>query len=303
MHPLKDARTRNLGWVDVARHTKILLSSEPGSGQPVGIRAAETLSGYSTNQLRRMLAGLAFLDALQATDPALATWLGEPGFSTAEMLSKLWRQDQDGTVAYLRTEPKLNYASLYARHKEQTSRRASPSQGGKRSSQKFQNQWLEWVRQQPESFAPLGLGNYSIIRPGTAHAYCKPSVISKFIPLGPERQAKWIGIDFIDDPVWRPDTTWRRMMVLATEATFLDLVLLVVAVDRGVIGEKAAHWQIDRMVRDLGITNLEVVPVEGMRLHPIGEIKADAPTPDRRGGWSPPRLWRDILEIGANDEI
>lgn len=301
MHPLKDARVRKLDWIDVARETRRLLSANADSSAPPGIRTAEALSGYSTNQLRRMVAGLQFLEELQLADPKLAAWVGVPRFSIGEMLGKLWRQDQAGTLAFLRTKPILQYASLYALHKERASQGGMPVSGGKRSSQLFQEQWLACVKEHPQAFAPCGLGTYAVVRALANHPYCKPAFLIKYVPLAFGDQTRWIGIDFIDDPVWRPDSTWRRVMMLATETTFLDHTLIFVAAFRSEI-ERSAFDQIRAMADDLGITNLNVIPVQGNDFCPVGKVEAQGPMPDRRAAWKPPRIMRELVSYTVLDK-
>jgi hypothetical protein len=296
MHPLQDARRRSMHWLEIARAVRQLEQS--GASDTSGetpIRMAERLSGYSANQLRRMLMALRFLDELALSDQAVAEWLGTPRFSIGEMLGKLWRQDRDTTLRILRGKPVLRYQSLYRLFHDTAGPGTSPISTGKRAKRRFEEAWLKQLSADPQWMAPYGPAEYTLLRPRTHHRFCKPALLLR--AQLPYFITRWTGLDFIDQPSWNDDAMWRRLMAMATEATFLDAWCLIVAQHPEIEVNADATRQIEMFVHELGLPNLIIVRAsDGGKTEPFPLAPLAFPVPDRRAGWRPPRLDTVLLQ-------
>lgn len=284
MESLKSARSRNLPWDEVARAVRQMEAEGPDSSGLPPIRRAEALSGYSANQLRRMLAGLAFLDELAHTDPVAAEWLGIPKYSHAEMLAKLWRRDRDATLRLLRSEPVLRYESLSRLFDSMASSATSPMSAGKRAQKGFEEKCIAVLLDDAMPFAPFGPGAYELLRPRVHHPYCRPALLLRCETRF--HHTFWAGLDFVPRTNW-DDAALRQLMLIGVEARFLDLHFVV-------FPEGEAIGQAYRAIDDLGFGNVRIAILdEGMMrssLAPAGTSHAG----DLRSKWAPPRMLTTI---------
>lgn len=289
MESLKSARSRNVPWDEVARAVRQMEAEGPDSSGLPPIRRAEALSGYSANQLRRMIAGIAFLDELTQADPAVAEWLGIPKFSHAEMLAKLWRRDREATLRLLRSEPVLRYESLSRLFESMTSS-ASPMSAGKRAQKSFEEKCIALLVDDAMPFSPFGAGSYELLRPRVHHPYCRPALLLRCQTR--YGRTLWAGLDFVPRSHW-DDATLRQLMLIGVEARFLDLHFVVFT-------PGDALDQAYRVVEDLGFANVRIAVLDDgyMAFPPV--IRDAAPTGDRRSKWIPPRMHATLAryEVG-----
>lgn len=288
METLKSARSRNVPWVDVARGVRHLEAEADSSGLPP-IRRAEQLSGYSANQLRRMIAASAFLDDLTQTDPDVANWLGIPKFSHAEMLAKLWRRDQEATLRLLKSRPVLRYAGLARIFDSMSSNTASPMSAGKRAQKRFEQKCLDVLLHGTVPFAPFGTGSYQILRPRLHHRYCRPALLMR--SESPTGRVQWVGLDFVARHIWE-DATLRQIMVMGVESQFLDLHFVF-------FPEGNAALQASRAIKDLGFGNIRIAALTGREMD-FAPVENVAHAFEQRERWVPPRLYAvvDRYEAG-----
>lgn len=280
METLKSARSHNVPWNEVARAVQKLETEGPDSSGPPPIRRAEALSGYSANLLRRMIAGVAFLDELAKTDPISAEWLGIPKFSHAEMLAKLWRRDREATLRLLRSEPVLRYESLSRLFDSMTPATASPMSAGKRAQKSFEERCIAALMDDATPFAPFGAGSYELLRPRVHHPYCRPALLLRHETRSV--RVRWAGLDFVSRSHW-DDAALRQFMLIGVEARFLDLHVIV-------FPEGDAVDQAHRTINDLGFGNIRIVVLEdGSTIFPSFMTNASQ-SGDLRSKWIPPRL-------------
>lgn len=284
METLKSARLRNIPWDDVARAVRQLEAEPDSSGLPP-IRRAEQLSGYSANQLRRMIAGLAFLDDLARTDPEAADWLSVPKFSHAEMLAKLWRRDQEATLRLLKSKPVLRYESLSKFFESMSAQTASPMSAGKRAQKSFEQKCLSVLLDSTAPMAPFGAGSYQVLRPRVHHPYCRPALLVRAATYADRVQ--WAGLDFVARPVWE-DATLRQIMVIGVEARFLDLHFIF-------FPEGDAAGLAYRAIQDLGLGNIRIAVLSGQVMD-FGPVQDAAYSYEQRRHWVPPRLSTKVAE-------
>ena len=282
MESLKFARSRNMAWDAVARATMAIESEAGSSGLPP-IRRAEQLSGYSTNQLRRMIAGVRFLDELAELDPVAADWLGTPKFSHAEMLAKIWRLDREKVLALLRSEPVLRYENLSRLFDTLAKQSASPMSAGKRSQKSFEEKCVAGLKALP--FSPFGPGAYRLVKPRLHHPYCRPALLVR-ATVG--TQVSWAGLDFVHNPNW-DDAVLRQVMIQGIEARFLDL--LFVFFPPGTAAAKA-----HRTVVDLQFNNVRIGVFEGKDFEFAPNHSSFSPRVDLRRQWVEPRLQTTLSE-------
>lgn len=289
METLKSARSRNVPWDDVARAVRQLEAEPDSSGLPP-IRRAEQLSGYSANQLRRMIAGLVFLDDLAQTDPAAASWLGTPKFSHAEMLGKLWRRDQGATLRLLKSKPVLRYEGLSRLFDSMSAQTASPMSAGKRAQKGFEQKCLDVLLDSTAPFAPFGAGAYQVLRPRLHHPYCRPALLMRS-EIAPGR-IEWAGLDFVARTAWE-DATLRQIMVIGVEARFLDLHFVF-------FPEGNAADQAHRAIQDLGFDNIRIAVLAGHAMD-FGPDENVAYPYEQRRHWVPPRLSVKVAEYEVRE--
>lgn len=290
MESLKSARSRNLPWDEVARAVRQMEAEGPDSSGPPPIRRAEALSGYSANQLRRMLAGLVFLDELTEANPAIAKWLGIPKFSHAEMLAKLWRRDRDTTLRLLRSEPVLRYESLSRLFNTMTAS-ASPMSAGKRAQKSFEEKCIAVLLDDAMPFSPFGAGSYELLRPRVHNPYCRPALLLRCQTRN--HRIYWSGLDFVPRSHW-DDAALRQLMLIGVEARFLDLHFVVFAPGDAV-------EQAYRAIEDLGFGNVRIAVLdEGVMVSPPVMAEADTPG-DRRSKWVPPRLHATLARYDVGE--
>tara|TARA_A100001391_G_scaffold145276_2_gene102942 strand:+ start:18650 stop:19582 length:933 start_codon:yes stop_codon:yes gene_type:complete len=292
---LAEARKRKVPWMDIALAVRELETSgaPTGSVEPP-IRMAERLSGYSSNQLRRMLAALGFLDELTAVDPELRRALGSPRFSHAEMLAKIWRADRGAVLDLLRKEPVLRYQSLYQLHEhvQQKSGAPPPMAAGKRASAAFKHNFLAIQSRSPDILTLFGNASYTLIEPRAHHRYAKPALLLRAELLDTERSRRgqrrvcWAGIDFMfttnrDDPA-----IIRHLLSLATEASFFDGQLVV-------IPEGPALQTVVNVIDELRLPNFVVIAVSNQTAS-LERMSLVHPSPDRRDQWYAPHLFNTV---------
>ena len=291
MESLKSARSRNLPWDEVARAVRQMEAEGPDSSGLPPIRRAEALSGYSTNQLRRMIAGVVFLDELAKADSAVAEWLGIPKFSHAEMLAKLWRRDRDVTLRLLRSEPVLRYESLSRLFDSMASSAASPMSAGKRAQKGFEEKCTSVLMDETMPFAPFGPGAYELLRARVHHPYCRPSLLLRFEARN--HRTLWAGLDFVPKSNW-DDAALRQLMLIGVEARFLDLHFVVFP--EGEVVRQAYH-----AIEELGFGNVRIAILDDgvMRFPPV--ISEANHGGDRRSRWKPPRLHTTISRYQVSE--
>lgn len=288
METLKSARSRNVPWDEVAGAVRRLEARPDSSGLPP-IRRAQQLSGYSANQLRRMMAGLVFLEDLGETDPAVAEWLGVPRFSHAEMLAKLWRRDRDATLRLLRSKPVLRYESLSRIFDNMSARTASPMSAGKQAQRAFEQKCLRVLLEKTTPFAPFGTGSCEILRPRVHHPYCRPALLMRSETR--TGRIHWAGLDFVVRPAW-DDATLRQLMVIGVEARFLDRHFVF-------FSERIVVDQAFRVAADLGFANVRIAHLAGSVVE-LAPAPAEADLFVLRAGWVPPRLSTTIASYAVD---
>lgn len=280
METLKSARSRNVPWNEVARAVQKLETEGPDSSGLPPIRRAEALSGHSANLLRRMIAGVVFLDELAQTDPVAAEWLGTPKFSHAEMLAKLWRRDRDATLRLLRSEPVLRYESLSRLFDSMASTTASPMSAGKRAQKSFEERCIAVLMDDALPFAPFGAGSYELLRPRVHHPYCRPALLLRHQTRSDRVQ--WAGLDCVSRSHW-DDAALRQFMLIGVEARFLDLHFVV-------FPEGDAVHQAHRAIEDLAFGNIRIVVLEDSGAIFPSFMASASQSGDLRSKWIPPRL-------------
>lgn len=276
-----DARKRKLSWLDVARaFQEWEAGGLPADSLQPPIRIAEQRTGYSANQIRRMLAALSFLQALEVKAPSLRKSLGTPRFSHAEMLAKIWRTDPSALIALLKRKPVLRYQDLYQLHDDIQKRSApAPMAAGKRASAALKQRFIAHVKKSENFLSYFGAGAYALLELKAHHSYAKPHLIIRYSP--PEQiSTRWIGIDFICTASNHDDAAQRRMMMMATQASFLDAQIVVVPQGEG-------FKAVERVIEDLGLRNFGIVIVD--ERYPIRHRDPSGlPEPDRRRSWREP---------------
>lgn len=289
MESLKSARSRRVPWNEVARAAR-QMEAEPNSSSLPPIRRAEQLSGYSANQLRRMIAGVTFLDELVQIDAAVAAWLGVPKFSHAEMLAKLWRRDQKATLRFLRSRPVLRYEGLSKLFDSMAPQTASPMSAGKRAQKNFEQKCMDVLLDNEKPFTPFGAGSYQILRPRVHHPYCRPALFMR-METGAHR-VQWAGLDFMTRQSW-DDATVRQIMIIGVEARFLDRHF--VFFDSSYAAEQARY-----AIQELGFCNIQlaVLSTSGIEFAPF---EAEGNMTEQRRRWVPPRLLAKLSQYGAEE--
>lgn len=293
MNSLKDARKAKVHWTEVARAVgELERAGVPSGVVETPIQYAERLSGYSANQLRRMQAGLVFVEELSAARPDLAQWLGATKFTHAELLATLWRQDKSTAITLLERKPMLRYEWLYRLvHEGETS--ASPIARGKDIGRQFQEQWLKLLKKQTGQFTPFGEGNYTVIRaPKKHHPHCKPALVLR--ADWPGVLTRWAGIDFISTDKWH-EPVWRQMMLVAVEASFFDAYYVFVRRVEETPEDAASRAQ--DMAIELQLSNVRVVAMMDGAFPDVPYLPETlpAPNPDRRPNWRPPAGGRELV--------
>lgn len=287
METLKSARLRRVPWNEVARAARQIETEPDSSGLPP-IRQAEQLSGYSANQLRRMIAGVTFLDELVQVDAAVAEWLGVPKFSHAEMLAKLWRRDQQATLRFLRSKPVLRYEGLSKLFDSMAPQTASPMSAGKRAQKSFEKRCMDVLLDNEKPFAPFGAGSYQILRPRVHHPYCRPALLMRMETDA--HRVQWAGLDFTRRQTW-DDAAVRQIMIIGVEARFLDRHF--VFFDSSYVAGQARY-----AIQELGFGNIQlaVLSTSGIEFAPF---TSEANMSEQRGRWVPPRLLGKVSQYHA----
>ncbi|MBE7733264.1 hypothetical protein [Devosia faecipullorum] len=288
MEPLKFARKRNVPWVEVARNVR-QLEAEPDSSGMSPIHRAEQLSGYSANQLRRMIAGMVFLNELARTDPVTAEWLGVPKFSHAEMLAKLWRRDREATLRLLRSKPVLRYEGLSRLFDNMAPQTASPMSAGKRAQKNFEQKCLDVLLDKETPFAPFGAGSYQILRARVHHPYCRPALLVRM--ENDARRVQWGGLDFVARQNW-DDATLRQIMIIGVEAGFLDRHFVVFS--DGYTADQAL-----RAIRELGFGNVQTAVLHDNEIA-FSPLETDTQSSEQRRRWAPPSLNETIAQYSVD---
>lgn len=265
----------------------------PEGGVEPPIRIAERLSGYSSNQLRRMLAALGFLVELAAVDPELRQSLGSPRFSHAEMLAKIWRTDRSALLDLLRKEPILRYQSLYQLHQDIQSRSGPPPMAaGKRASAAFKDDFLALQAKSRDILTLFGSAGYKLIEPRAHHRYAKPALLLRAELFDPEqrhrgqRRVCWAGIDFMFTANREDPAIIRRLLSLATEASFFDAQLIVLPAG-------PALQAVADVIDELNLSNFGVIAVSD-QIATLKRRSSARPSPDRRDLWNGPRLFNTL---------
>ena len=289
METLKSARSRNVPWDQVARAVRRMETQGVDSSGLPPIRRAEQLSGYSANQLRRMIAGITFLDELAGADSASAEWLGIPKFSHAEMLAKLWRRDREATLRLLRSRPVLRYESLSRLFETMASEAASPMSAGKRAQKNFEEKCRAVLLAESSRFTPFGAGSYRLLQPRVHHPYCRPALLLRAETGG--RRVLWAGLDFVHKPIW-DDAVLRQIMLIGVEARFLDLHFVFFP-EGDVAGR--AH----RAIGELGFGNVRVAVLSGSTMDFAPNPANGGYAESLRFQWIPPRLHATVAEYAV----
>ena len=278
---LRDARKQNRPWTELAQALRELeaLSQTDESGRP-WIQRAETESGYSANQLRRMAKVAQYQSFLTKTEPELASKLLERPFSHVEMISKIWSLDEEQGRDLI-TRPGQTFRDLLGIYGtiSETSGGADPIAAGKKAAKQFREKALGLIKRDPRKLYDGQTGlEFEILRPIVPFRYASPD----YYVVGRD-DGKVARIDAIDCYALyggsQKDAALRKMILVATECTFFTRFWIVIPE-----GESAdtVLWECD----DLKLANVGIILVGvDQRVHwprqPLGP-----PVPDRRGLWT-----------------
>ncbi len=281
---LRGARKEFRSWTDIAWALRELEGIGPAdeNGRP-WIQRAEEESGYSVNQLRRMVKVAAYQTYLTEAHPELLRKLTGRPFSHVEMLSKIWSLDEKKARELINASPSdqtfRELLAIYGRINEQHG--TAPIAVGKKAARQFRERTLALIKRNPKQLFETDKGlSFEILRPIVPFRYASPD----FYVVGRD-EGKVAQIDAIDFCALhggsQKDAAFRKMILVATESSFFTRFWIVVPA-----GESASTilWE----CKDLRLDNVGVVVVGvNDRLHweriPLKEAE---PNPDRRHLWT-----------------
>jgi hypothetical protein len=281
---IRNARKEGRLWSEVAWALVELEQGGPvdDNGRP-WIQRAEAESGYSANQLRRMVKVAQFRNHLIRTEAVLAGKLLAKPFSHIEVIAKIWKLDEGEARRLIEDENSndtfRSLLEIYGRASEHRGG-AAPVVAGKKAAKDFREKAFTLLRRDQENlFERDAALDFEIMRPIVPFRYASPD----FYIVGREN-GKVTRIDAIDCYALydgsQKDIALRKMISVATESTFFSRFWIVVPA-----GASADIVLWER--RDLHLDNVGVVVVEKERLYweriPPARAK---PNPDRRHLWT-----------------
>ncbi len=281
---LRQARKNGRTWSQVAGALVELEKAGPVDehGRP-WIQRAETESGYSANQLRRMAKIALFRNYLIQNEPALAGKILDKPFSHIEMIGKIWKLDEGEARKLIENEnPNDTFRSLLETYDRigQSSSGSTPIVAGKKAAKDFREKAVSLLKQNTAHlFAPRTSLDFQIIRPIVPFRYANPD----YYIVGRER-GKVVRIDAIDCYALhggsQRDTALRKIVAASAEATFFSRFWIVMPA-----GESASDVLYE--ARELDLANVGVIVLENGKIEWARIPLLDAtPNPDRRHLWS-----------------
>ncbi len=209
------------------------------------IQRAEKDSGYKANQLRRMTRASEFLNDLIRSEPKVAETLLAKPFSHIEVISRIWRVDENEAREVIagrlpndtmsgarraRTKRRITYRDLHEVYERisASGRRIAPIIVGKKAAKDFRDRALAlFTRESPRLFNESALVDFQIMRPIVPFRYANPDYYIVW-----RKNDKVTRIEAIDCYALydgsHTEVAQRKMIAVATESTFFSRFWIVV---------------------------------------------------------------------------
>lgn len=244
-------------WWEIAEALLLLegTSALDENGLP-WIKRAETISGITVNQLRRMTRTLRFLTELRDSEPELAQKLEDRKFSSIEVIGKIQAADRDAAREIIEEErPYSTFRALLDKLDDvkRSGATVSPQSAGRMAASAFLKQCSIWLGGAGESYLAGGGDNYHLVRPKLPLHFANPDFL-----LFQSSGGRIVDVDAIDcyalPGQMEGAALERRAVQIATESSFFNrfLILLPTGYASGFLPD---------MLRWLGLPNVQVVDI------------------------------------------
>lgn len=281
---LNDARASRRHWTEIASAVLDLEKSGPvdENGRP-WIQRAESESGYTANQLRRMTRASVFLTDLIRSEPKLAETLLAKPFSHVEVISRIWRVDESEARKVIDGRLANNTCSdLHAVYERisTSGRGVAPVVAGKKAAKVFRDKALDILkRESSRLFGEDDAVDFQIMRPIFPFRYASPDYY-----IVCRKDDKVTRIEAIDCYALydgsHTEIALRKMISVATEATFFSRFWIAVP-----FGDSASVILSECECLKLG--NVGVIRIADGTTDWTRVPTTDVtPNPDRRDLWS-----------------